>query len=255
MPVLDFEQAIATFLGARQIPFEFKTGSHLLLTENLRIRFIPACSLALDEWWPLTQVEDEFFTIRLWEDVFNTRQAVVLARLATLLGLNERIHARSTQVVRPARSEFDAFIAAHHLLMPTKTKYRYGLTYQGELVAVAGFGRSCPVQYNGRTYLSYELIRYAGAGGYTVVGGLSKLLGAFVREQRPEHIMTYVDREWSDGRGFLQTGFEKAADTPPQEFWLDPAHCQRHYAAGGAELAAGWQRISNRGNIKLIKIY
>ncbi len=253
--MLDFEQAIATFLGARQIPFEFKTGSHLLITENLRIRFIPACSLAVEEWRPLTQMKDETFTIRLWEDVFNNRQAVVLARLATLLGLNERIHARSTQVVRPARGEFDAFVAGHHLLMPTKTKYRYGLAYRNKLVAVAGFGRSCPMQYNGRTYLSHELIRYAGASGYTVVGGLSKLLGAFVKERQPEHIMTYVDKEWSDGRGFLQIGFEIAAETPPQEFWLDPAHCQRHSPARDAKLPAGWQRISNRGNIKLIKIY
>ncbi len=227
----------------------------MLVAENLQIRFIPACSLPARVWQPLAQLEDETFTIRLWEDVFNTRQHVVLARLATLLGLNERIHARSTQVVRPARGEFDAFIATHHLLMPTKTKYRYGLTYQGELVAVAGFGRSCPVQYKGRTYLSHELIRYAGAGGYTVVGGLSKLIEAFVREYQPGHIMTYVDKEWSDGRGFLQIGFEKAADTPPQEFWLDVAHCQRHYPKRDSNLSAGWQVVSNRGNIKLIKIY
>ncbi len=49
-------------------------------------------------------------------------------------------------------------------------------------------------------YRSYEMVRFANVTGVTVTGGLSKLIKAFAEEVKPDDIMTYVDREWSDGK-------------------------------------------------------
>jgi hypothetical protein len=50
----------------------------------------------------------------------------------------------------------------------------------------------------------------------TVVGGLDKLLKAFVTDFHPDDIMTYADRDWSNGRSYEKLGFTRLEQTEPQ---------------------------------------
>ncbi len=62
----------------------------------------------------------------------------------------------------------------------------------GELVAVATFSNARRWEKQGRTVSSYEWVRYASLRDTRVVGGMGKLLKAFVSDRHPDDVMTYA---------------------------------------------------------------
>ena len=257
--MLAFEKRITNLFSANRFEFTFDEGQHLLTSPAINIRFVPVCSEPeTSKAIPATPTEK--LTIRLWEDIYRQRQAVVESRILSALGVSKRLHGRQTKVKEIGQDVLDEFIMINHLNVPTRARYRYGLFAGTQLVAVAAFGRSCPIQHNGVTYRSHELIRYGSLLNHTVVGGLSKLIRHFEQLKHPQHLMTSVDREWSGGRSYLKLGFVIAGTGKPQTFWLDTRECQRYYphelpahwhpATGATE---GWRKITNLGNLKLVK--
>lgn len=224
---------------------------------------------------------DGWRIIHLWEDVWQAKKAVVVSRLRALAGFSERIPARLTQVRRIDRPTADRFLESHHLQVVTNVKYKYGLflparyfrvlsaDFQSELtpeaellVAVATFSYPRQILRDGIPYRSVELVRFANLSSCTVVGGLDKLLKAFVTDVRPDDIMTYADRDWSDGRSYGKLGFQRLELTEPQTFWLRPGEGVRYYpnrlpdGLTENELPAkGYIPVYNAGSRKFVKIY
>lgn len=92
----------------------------------------------------------------------------------------------------------------------------------GELVAVATFSNARRWEKQGRTVSSYEWVRYASLNDTRVVGGMGKLLKAFIEERHPDDIMTYAistavpGREIregveSEGNVYRKLGFKEEA--------------------------------------------
>ncbi len=178
--------------------------------------------------------------IHLWEDVEGQKPAVVASRLAALQGQSVRVPGRLTQARRIDKTTAMAFLDAHHLQVPLPGKVRYGLylperyyrvlpeTYlnnrpAGELLlAVATFAQPRTQRRNGLPHRSAELLRVASHVGTTVVGGLDKLLKAYLTNHPASDLMTYADRDWSDGASYRKLGFEQVGETAPQRFWLRP---------------------------------
>jgi len=194
------------------------------------------------------------------EDQYISNRMIVESRLMSLLGKNQRVYARETTVSVITVKELEEFLSVNHLNVVTKGKFCYGLFKNNKLLAVAAFGRSCPIQHKGITYRSHELIRFCSLLNLTVVGGLSKLIHYFETIVKPEHIMTYVDREWSEGKSYKKIGFEVAEITAGKEFWLEPVGNKRFYTKDLPKNRTriqlekkGWRLIHNLGNIKLAK--
>ncbi|GAB3520421.1 PDDEXK family nuclease [Emticicia fontis] len=185
--------------------------------------------------------------IHLWEDVWHTQEAIVQSRLLSILGKSATIPARLTKNRRIDKPTLDAFLSENHLQIPTGAKFKYGLylpkryfrvidveknrltemlresleASEEMLMAVASFSSARTFVRAGVSYRSFELIRFANMKGFTVVGGFDKLLKAFIREQKPDDIMTYADADWSDGASYEKLGFERIELTAPQSFGLD----------------------------------
>ncbi|KGE14510.1 hypothetical protein [Sphingobacterium deserti] len=138
------------------------------------------------------------------------------ARLASLFGSGQVIYARKTVVARVDKCVTLSFLLEHHLQSAIPGKYRYGLYHEGELVSLAVFsgGRNMRDQRDG--YRSFELIRFCHKSGYRIVGGLSKLLKAFIHDFNPDDIMTYVDRDWSQDSNLSTLGFKEVGSLPAQ---------------------------------------
>lgn len=257
--MLGFEKNVVELFEANNIDFEFNEINHYLISEPLSILFIPDCSLK--DFNPQTILPGKSAkTIRLWEDEYLHNQDIINSRILSLIGISCRIYARETVVKTLTKAELKDFLLINHLNAPIIARYRYGLYHQQGLVAVAAFSRSCPIQDQGITYVSHELIRYCSLLKVTVVGGISKLINHFELEQKPEHLMTYVDREWSDGGTYLKLGFVIVAQTASQKFWLSPEKNERIAEKFLAKKMTasqlqneGWTRISNLGNLKLVK--
>lgn len=205
--------------------------------------------------------EDRY--IHVDEDLWITQPDLLLNRIAALAGRAERIYARDTVAARIDRSIGMAFQQAHHLQVALPGKYRYGLYHRGELVAVAVFSGGRRMDSRPEGYRSYELLRFCHKQGVHVVGGFSKLLDAFWQEFTPGDIMTYADKDWSDGSSYRKTGFTIVGETEPQRFWVDQATMKRYYEStlppgvrdlsADARVRSGYIPIYNNGSIKLVK--
>ena len=130
------------------------------------------------------------------------------------------VFARNCSVRRIDKSASDSFLNAYHRLGATGGRYRYGLFVErstgaaeasltaGSLVAVAVFSNARRWVKDGRRVSSYEWIRYASLPGIRVVGGMGKLLQAFIDEVRPDDVMSYADTEYPDGgEAYARLGF------------------------------------------------
>lgn len=180
----------------------------------------------------------------------------IRARIYSLLGRGQVIHGRQTVVARIDKGIALAFLAENHLQVAIPGKYRYGLFDEGELVSVAIFSGGRRMREQASNYRSFELIRFCHKAGYRVVGGLSKLLKAFIKDFHPNDIMTYVDRDWAQVSNLRTLGFEEQGCTSPQAFWI--VDKERHHIRGVEHLVQLQQTYPtgyishNSGSTKLI---
>lgn len=167
--------------------------------------------------------------IQLWEDIWYTRSAQILSRINALLGKNKRIHGRKTAIISITQPQADTFLNQHHLQGSAKARHRYALVVEDKYVAVATFSGKRKMTRRHADYTSVELIRFATADGFTVQGGLSKLLKHLIKTILPNDVMTYADLDWSYGKGYTKLGFELVEQTPPSAIWLDQAANTRYF--------------------------
>lgn len=210
--------------------------------------------------------------IHLWEDVWKNRKELVKSRLEVSFGKFRKINARHCYVKRIDKLHSEMFLQENHLQGSVKSKFKYGLFLKkqyvakyvpeasGEddlLVAAATFSSGRTMKWGERKDTrSYELLRFAGLKGFVVIGGFDKLLKAFAEEQKPDDVMTYADRDWSDGRSYEMLGFEKTDMLSPQCYLLDKNTFQRisstdHIAENEHDLLKVW----NAGSIKYWKVF
>lgn len=163
--------------------------------------------------------EKNISLINLWEDQWHFKHSQIISRIWSLTGKNQRVGARKAVVARVDAGTARQFLDKFHLQGHARAKYRFGLEIDNELMALATFNiRPMRIRAN---YRSAELIRYCSRSGYTVVGGLSKLIQAMIKSEHPDDIMTYADKDWSDGAGYKALGFVQKNETDPLYFSLD----------------------------------
>jgi len=208
--------------------------------------------------------------IQLWEDIWADKPKQILSRISALMGKNQRIHGRKTSVVNITQPQADAFLKENHLQGSAKARHRYALVFDGQFVAAATFSGKRRMTRRHEDYTSVELIRFATADGFTVQGGLSKLIKHLIKTILPSDVMTYADLDWSYGKGYTKLGFELVGQIPPAEIWLDTVNNIRYFphrlpeeiSNVIAELTAAekvtylkslnYSRVFNMGNLKYI---
>lgn len=159
--------------------------------------------------------------VNLWQDVWIAKRQQVLSRLDSFNGLNKTLHGRKAKIAILEANEAKVFLDENHLQGFIKTKHLLGLSFNNELMAVACFSSARPMKSKGITYKSAELVRFATKAGFTVVGGLGRLIGAFLKENKVNDLMTYADRDWSLGSGYDKLGFKLAEATQAVVFYVN----------------------------------
>jgi hypothetical protein len=167
--------------------------------------------------------------VNLWEDVWRERQLQVLNRIRSLVGRNIRLHGRKTRILSINKQQADDFLSAFHIQGPALARYKYGLVHDDVLVAVATFSGTRLMRQHADGYRSAELIRFATKPGYTVTGGLTKLIKHFAAQVKTNDIMSYADRDWSTGKGYESAGFTFHSLIPAASLWLDTCTNKRYF--------------------------
>ncbi|KAL7491642.1 hypothetical protein ACHAWT_001871 [Skeletonema menzelii] len=194
--------------------------------------------------------------IHLHEDVWYSKSEIVQCRLRTRLGGGtnnktnssyRRIYARKTNAKRIDAGTAIPFLQKHHLWSATKARYYYGLFLpckgksgvkedDGDdelLVAVATFSTKRKIIRGTRVTRSHELIRFCSTADGVVIGGITKLIRTFVKEQEPvDDIVTVVDRDWGPGDGWHAIGFETIHVSAPL-FMVVKDGIRRHLVGAG----------------------
>ncbi|QNL51406.1 hypothetical protein H8S90_07470 [Olivibacter sp. SDN3] len=201
---------------------------YLVSLRGLATTFVVYRSLLLN----VCHQEDMFgsLAVHIDEDLLQTKMDIVIARITAIAGKAKRIYARKTTLARIDKHTAMAFQQAYHLQVPLPGKYRYGLFVEGELMSVAVFSGGRRL-FNSTTtsHRSFELIRFCHQSNHLVVGGLSRLIKGFIQEFNPGDIVTYVDRDWSDGKKYLQLGFTFIDNLPAQRFYVDAESGLRYH--------------------------
>lgn len=187
--------------------------------------------------------------VYLFEDRWWSAREMVQERILARLERFRSIFARKCKVLsgrgNPGIAEqVREFLQQHHSYSSAKCRYRYALEYEGEIVAVATFSEGRPMvrkidsmlqnvpkeeQENAEIVFfdSYEWVRYASLPGVRVVGGMGRLLNAFIEERytriepgTPLEVMTYSDSEWGSGDVYEKLGFKYAGERSPVEYFV-----------------------------------
>ena len=159
--------------------------------------------------------------VTVFEDEWLERQDQVRGYLAAVLGKKRSVGARKCQVVRDDRRLRD-FVEDHHLQGGAGGDH-YGLVLNGEVVAVAVFARQ---NASRNTQGGWELARYC-VGEVSVVGGLSRLLRAWVASSRATRVTSYSDNRWSDGALYRALGFRKEGVSRPSYWYFKKSEPRR----------------------------
>jgi very-short-patch-repair endonuclease len=154
--------------------------------------------------------------LHFWDYQIDNNPDLVLSMINHTLGLSKtKIGARQTQVRELSATEYTGFLKEHHLQKSVNSKVKLGLYFKDSIVAVMGFGSS-RFKRN-----EYELHRFAVRQGVHVSGGASRLFKAFLNKYCVcNKIISYADRDISQGRLYAVLGFKFVHSTPPSYFYF-----------------------------------
>lgn len=206
--------------------------------------------------------------ITIMEDEWVNRQDIVKSRLKHILGkdTDKRLFARKLEIKKVSSAASREFFDEYHIQGTCGASWMYGLFDKEKMVACISFGINRFTKEAG-----CELIRYATS--YNIVGGFSRLLKHFIRENPTiKSISSYSCRRWSEGNVYSKNGFELGGTSQPSYFYIKPGETirynrvlfQRHKLSSKLEnfdesktevqnmIANGYSRIFDCGCLKWI---
>lgn len=191
-----------------------------------------------------------------WLDDWHYKNEIVLSIIASILGKNKTIFARNCQVKKVDKAITESFLNENHLLGYLNVYYKYALFFDNEIVAIATFSKGRKMNRLSSEKRGFELISFCCKKNISITGGLSKLLKAFITDLQPGDIMTYVDKDWSEGKAYLKIGFKLHSETPPQSFLFNTKTLAKQKVSIDFELESNNNKntilVKNSGNLKLV---
>ncbi len=133
----------------------------------------------------------------IFEDEWRDKNEICKSILLNAFGkIPRKIYARECEVCQISHGEVQDFLRKNHIQGECPYSEHYCLKYRGELVTIMTFSRS-------RFFSEeLELVRFCNRTNTIVVGGGSKLLKLVNKK-----IISYCDRRWFSGTGYLKMGF------------------------------------------------
>jgi hypothetical protein len=169
------------------------------------------------------------------------------------LHLNKTVYARSCEIKKIDKLTAADFLDKYHFLNNASGAFNYGLFHNNELLGVASFSKGRKMNRLQEHERGFELTRFCTKGGITITGGLSKLIKHFCNEKNPGDIMTYIDKQFSEGKSFINSGFKLHSVTESNYFLIDKITFERFSTKLNETFDEKiFYKTSNSGNLKLV---
>jgi hypothetical protein len=157
--------------------------------------------------------------IHIFEDEWLFKKDIVKSRLKNILGLTrDKIYGRKCIIKEVPIKDRDIFLNNNHIQGTVRASINLGLYYNDELVSLMTFNK--PRLGIGTSFDGYELSRFCNKLDTNVVGGASKLLKYFIKHYRPNEIVSYADRRWSNGNLYETLEFNKLNVNKPNYSYI-----------------------------------
>lgn len=194
----------------------------------------------------------KFNGMQLPIDLLVSKKDKLISIIQSKLHYTRKVYGRQCVARRIEAVVAENFLNEYHLMSFASSAFHYGLFDSAELIAVASFSKGRKMNRLKEHQRSFELVRFCCKDGITVTGGLTKLLKCFADEKTPGDIMTYVDKQLSEGASYLKCGFKLHSETKKQEFLVDKSTFKRNYYKGDKFDSKKFYVAENLGNLKLV---
>ena len=135
-------------------------------------------------------------------------------------GISHKKDARKLQVIDLSNhnSFTKEFLENNHLQGHCNALIQLGLqdTKTGAIYSIMTFGKS---RFNKN--IEYELLRFCNLKFHNVRGAASKLLKTFERMYKPSSIISYANRDWSQGNLYSKLGFRYSHTSEPNYIYTN----------------------------------
>jgi hypothetical protein len=147
-----------------------------------------------------------------WASKQDLVKSIILSKLNFI---KNKIFARKCKIKEISFYECNVFLDKNHLQGKCISSVRYGLFYDNVLISVMTFGKS---RFNKK--YDWELLRYSSALNTTVVGGFSRLLSFFIKNNKG-NIISYADKRISFGEVYLKNNFLFVQESSPSYYYFN----------------------------------
>ena len=159
--------------------------------------------------------------LHVFEDEWKNKQKIVESMICSRLGiLPHRVGARSCALVELEPKVRKEFFNSSHIDGDTRSLISWGLIHDEKIVAAISLRK--PQHKKWKNYL--EVARFATAPGFSVPGGLGRLVSQsskYAKENSIQGLLSYVDQRHGYGNSYQAVGFEKIGITSPRFWWTD----------------------------------
>ena len=161
--------------------------------------------------------------IHIYEDEWIYKQEIVKSMILNKLNKTpNKIFARKCQIKEINDNKLIRnFLNENHIQGFVGSKLKIGLFYNSELVSLMTFGKlRKPLNSKSKSNNEYEMLRFCNILNTNVVGGASKLFKYFINKYKPEQVISYASRSYSNGKLYEKIGFKLQHITKPNYYYI-----------------------------------
>lgn len=183
--------------------------------------------------------------ITIWQDWIYNKPDIVKSIILSKLGIyKERIYARKCIIKEIDSKTCNDFLDNHHIQGSCKSKYRFGLYYNDELISVMSFNTKMTCSGDNKNIKGYfELNRFCTKQNTQVIGGAEKLLKYFINNYNPEIITSFACNDISNGNLYKKLGFESSKQVNKSYWYINKINYKRYHRSTftkSAIIKKGW---------------
>lgn len=158
--------------------------------------------------------------IHIWEDDWDNKKEIIKSQIINWIGSStNKIYARKCSIRTVSQLDYKVFLDNNHIQGFIRSTIRIGLFYNNELVSLMTFDN-----LEGRRKMEeggWNLSRFCSIMNTNIIGGSSKILKYFIKEYKPNRIISFADLDWSTGDLYYKLGFKLSNISKPDYKYIN----------------------------------
>lgn len=157
--------------------------------------------------------------IHIWEDEWIHKNNILKSQIKNILKRTDnRIYSRKCYIKEVDYRTAKLFLNNNHIQGNVNSVLKLGLYHGDILVSIMTFDH-----FEGRKKMNnneWNLNRFCNILNHNIIGSASKLLNFFIKNYKPERIISYADRTWSSGDLYEKLEFKRVFESRPDYKYL-----------------------------------